>query len=1268
MPKEQNSSYVMSEEISHSEKQENSGEEHNSGEVLKSFHHKVSHLDAMIKKVNSIEKNSIENTDTVNILNALLQKSKLGGSNGGKENKAYFKKHEGQIMLVLNTVVNGVELKNSQEDIEKVLTKVDELFIKNPLSGKSSPERKEISAEEKIRRANKRLTQYEHQIEEINNSYREDINDWFMIRDAVVEATGGESGKKIYEENIQSIQKNIEKDYKTLLASFEGKELSADDAKKLAFYKKQTEILLGKKLGEMQSFAGYLITEKKLDSAKNALYGVKGIGIGMIEGFTEGIIFAFLFLTNPELRDTVYASVESFYDYLKENYSDYEKLWGDFLKKFEEGLKEIQGLPEKQQAEAVGKIFGNAIVAILGAKGMNAVIKSGKARLKFKQPETSDQNIKFKATGKTESSKDFTSKKQRKRASEKLETKTPKKIITAIGEVKNWDDLESFVNTIDRVRFKEGLTGKKIQEIINGVRGGTRSIKDIPNYGGIREIVDTLKRNGGVMPEAIGIEKVMQATGKIVGTGMEKIQDALPFKEARKFLHKNILTGYDSIDIRITKLRTLTNETILHGLNDIARITHFKKIEELTAQIIDEIKVVSFPGKEGLLNKFKKLRSSLTEKKENIEEKVEHYNKEYLTKEGYLTEKEFRTLRFEEGFAIREIERNGKTFYEYRDVNGKKVFEEYIYASHFKDGQAAVTKIENGKEINFIIDKKGKIISEHTESSFTSIQRFSNGGYRIFDGESYQLKYSADHKNNKSQEYAFMTEIRGNMVIGVDKKNGVKYIINQDGKRFKTPFHYIDDFTESGVAAVKESTDGNWLLIDREGNLLKRDGSILRKNEDIITKNKNGDFIDGKGNIKTEKEKLQQEEEFEIIGYNRNLESIKTHMENTRKEEKKIQKKEDPEMLKRKREADTLILSTILKKNDIHSTGSFVFSYTEKEGLILYKNPHTKGIQVVDLKKGIISKESFSSIHTPDIVNGYIRVCPANNKEIMGVINLDGEYIVSPKYMDIQILDEKKKLFEVSEMRKIGESLNDGTIIEKSFSDNLRRGDEMVKRIGLINGRGKMVIETGYTEITLLDEKTAQGFIRGEKHEILKRSKRYDTYEALTNVASSSNKTVAMTAVLVAESPMVIENIRKSSINITRSETSTVISELKNNKLSLSTNRISTIRDIQTFEMEIEKIVHEEVNETVRGYLERNGFPKLTKEERIEVATHEKETRKKLIEAIRLQVKSEQIPSKNKKSQEGGGLVSTLVKSLHPELYVSLGGKAERLLVTEKVA
>lgn len=77
MSKEQGLSYVMSEEVSYSEKQKDIRGEHDPREVLTSFHHNVSHLNEMIKRVNSIEKNAIRHTDTVSILNTLLQKSHL---------------------------------------------------------------------------------------------------------------------------------------------------------------------------------------------------------------------------------------------------------------------------------------------------------------------------------------------------------------------------------------------------------------------------------------------------------------------------------------------------------------------------------------------------------------------------------------------------------------------------------------------------------------------------------------------------------------------------------------------------------------------------------------------------------------------------------------------------------------------------------------------------------------------------------------------------------------------------------------------------------------------------------------------------------------------------------------------------------------------------------------------------------------------------------------------------------------------------------------
>jgi len=113
-----------------------------------------------------------------------------------------------------------------------------------------------------------------------------------------------------------------------------------------------------------------------------------GIGEGAFEAFTGTIVFAFLLTTEPELRNAVCSSIGSFYTYLTENCTNGEKLWRDFCTSLDKELEKFQSLPEEQKAGAIGKITGNVMATILGAKGMSAAIKSGKLRLKFKVPET----------------------------------------------------------------------------------------------------------------------------------------------------------------------------------------------------------------------------------------------------------------------------------------------------------------------------------------------------------------------------------------------------------------------------------------------------------------------------------------------------------------------------------------------------------------------------------------------------------------------------------------------------------------------------------------------------------------------------------------------------------------------------------------------------------------------------------------------------------------------------------------------------------------
>ncbi|NCP76526.1 hypothetical protein GW830_00040 [bacterium] len=122
----------------------------------------------------------------MNILNTLLQKSGLGGNNGGTKDKAYFTKHDEQIVLVLNTVVDGREV-DSFGDIQTILKLADNALTKNPLDLKTSPEKKEMGINEKIQRANRRFSMYEQQIQEMSSSYRENINDFLMAADATVD-------------------------------------------------------------------------------------------------------------------------------------------------------------------------------------------------------------------------------------------------------------------------------------------------------------------------------------------------------------------------------------------------------------------------------------------------------------------------------------------------------------------------------------------------------------------------------------------------------------------------------------------------------------------------------------------------------------------------------------------------------------------------------------------------------------------------------------------------------------------------------------------------------------------------------------------------------------------------------------------------------------------------------------------------------------------------------------------------------------------------
>lgn len=68
--------------------------------------------------------------------------------------------------------------------------------------------------------------------------------------------------------------------------------------------------------------------------------------------------------------------------------------------------------------------------------------------------------------------------------------------------------------------------------------------------------------------------------------------------------------------MNIANLRTLTNKKVATIGNGIAEAAHLKEIADLTEKTIANIRSVSFPGKETLLDNLTKMQSSLAYMKE----------------------------------------------------------------------------------------------------------------------------------------------------------------------------------------------------------------------------------------------------------------------------------------------------------------------------------------------------------------------------------------------------------------------------------------------------------------------------------------------------------------------------------------------------------------------------------------------------------------------------------------------------------------------------
>lgn len=250
-------------------------------ERLKDFQHRVHHLDRMLQTFNgkaySGDKSALAQT-----LNGVLKSKNIGGENGGNEHKAYFHVDNGSVVLVVNTLVNG-KTNNNVGDIESLLSEIDVAFGKNTIEKKTpvQKDREKTEAHASLGHTEQFLTQHESSLRSINNTYREETNDIFMATDAVVEWTGGTSGRQIYEKTYQNDQKIIHTEYLRFLESFQGKNLNPSDRLRFEFSKRRFNALLSGKIESPESFVHYVTHDEK--SIDYFLAGLDGMKDGVLE-------------------------------------------------------------------------------------------------------------------------------------------------------------------------------------------------------------------------------------------------------------------------------------------------------------------------------------------------------------------------------------------------------------------------------------------------------------------------------------------------------------------------------------------------------------------------------------------------------------------------------------------------------------------------------------------------------------------------------------------------------------------------------------------------------------------------------------------------------------------------------------------------------------------------------------------------------------------------------------------------------------------------
>lgn len=940
-------------------------------EWLVVFRHNIQRLNSVLQRLNQISDNkNIPNIEKA--LNEVLAKKGFGGENGGNTHQAYFHREGTSLLLIINTLIDG-KPNSSIGDINTLLWEIDKVL---PSSEKIQENLVHENIQSSFRGYSTLLSRYENSLSKVNREYGEKYN----TLSAGLWLLGLDSEKNTHQRSMEDIQSKWATEYKKFLDYYQGKDLSPQEQKMFSFQKARFEELLARKLENPELFIEY-IADHKMQAVKYGWEGAKWTAEGIKDALLGSIELLYAFTTEPEVRDAVMKSGGEAGRYIKENCTEPKKVWDDFTRLFAKEMEKIRWLPAEEQAKLIGKITGNIIGTLMGAKAGKSFFHSNTLRIKYKAPKIGEGWVSI----------------ARKK----------------ISDAKTWNELYESVEQIDHIRFREGWNADVLREIIKDVEKGKRKVSDLPLSGGLRKKVQKLKEFWGEIPEEIGLRGVKnrviktgkEKTGRVMEKWAELFKEALPevtkeLEQVSSFLKNKIGTGHDFIDIKIAHLRS----KIEYSLTSIKKwISSTEICQELlflgkiSKGLLSDIKTATFKEKDQLAKSInslnKRIKDTLNKMNPSKNEREAHEIKNNPVKAGNIPEEIFtpqrkiskesvKKLWFSEGIATEEIiKKNGEKVYLYRNRDWELLIKGrnadvtrniFVEASNFSNGQAIVRKA--GGKFG-VIDKQWSWVINPRYDTLHDIGNARKVG--SVGDKHFLLEYKNGTWKEGEDIFDFMTEPRGKMVIAVKKTPGgeEKFIIGDSGKPKKVEFSFVDDFNESGyAAALKKSESGqeSWHIINRSGNEIP--------------------WIEAKSNL----EALHQ------------------------LELKNADSKVSMKVLKK--QAEELLLDSGITEFRVQSSST--------NGVFLVYGKQQKGqssglMGMVDINTGHIIKPEYEHIHISDAQHGFFRVKKDGK---WGLIE-DGKMKIETKYDSINIRDERLHLMDVELNGKIGLVDKDGKVL-----------------------------------------------------------------------------------------------------------------------------------------------------------------------------------------------------------------------------------------------